>query len=103
MKIRGKINFALKYSKSNQILFVKILRCTQLLPMDNGKSSDPFVQMFVCLFYCSIFFIGFVLYKFLFFILRELTPSEKSNKNHKQRTSVKWKTLGEISFILHRI
>jgi hypothetical protein len=67
MKIRGKINFALKYSKSNQILFVKILRCTQLLPMDNGKSSDPFVQMFVCLlFYSSIFFIGFVKYLFYF-------------------------------------
>jgi hypothetical protein len=63
-------------------------------------------HLFRCLFAYSIaryFFIGFVLYKFLFFILRELTPSEKSNKNHKQRTSVKWKTLGEISFILHRI
>ena len=45
--IRGKINFALKYAKSNHTLFVKINRCAQLLPMDNGKSSDPFVQMFV--------------------------------------------------------
>lgn len=54
---RGKINFALKYSKQNSCLFVKINRCTQLLPMDNGKSSDPFVEVLV-LFY--LFKNGFV-------------------------------------------
>jgi hypothetical protein len=44
---RGKINFAIKYSKNTNCLFVKINRCTQLIPMDNGKTSDPFIEMFV--------------------------------------------------------
>lgn len=43
--LRGKINFSMKYSKSANCLFVKINRCRQLLPMDNGKSSDPFVEV----------------------------------------------------------
>jgi len=64
---RGKINFALKYSKKNSCLFVKINRCTQLLPMDNGISSDPFVE--VC-----------------------LSPYSKETKQ-KFKSSVKWKTL----------
>lgn len=44
-KMRGKINIGLKYCTSTKILFVKILRCAQLIPMDGGKSSDPFVEM----------------------------------------------------------
>lgn len=64
---RGKINFALKYSKQNNCLFVKINRCTQLLPMDNGKSSDPFVEI-------------------------SLLPSSKEGKS-KFKTTVKKKTL----------
>ena len=64
---RGKINFALKYSRKNNCLHVKINRCTQLLPMDNGKSSDPFIEI-------------------------SLSPYSKENKQ-KFRTSVKWKTL----------
>ena len=45
-KFRGKINFSLKYSKTSSCLYVKINKCRQLLPMDKGKSSDPFVEMF---------------------------------------------------------
>ena len=63
---RGKINLALKYSRKNNCLHVKINRCTQLLPMDNGKSSDPFVE--VCVF---IFFI-FLIFLFLFKIYTQI-------------------------------
>ncbi|RMZ93829.1 double C2-like domain-containing beta, partial [Brachionus plicatilis] len=64
---RGKINFAVKYSKKTSCLFVKVNRCTQLLPMDNGVSSDPFVEVV-------------------------LLPGSKENK-HKFRTCTKRKTL----------
>jgi hypothetical protein len=63
---RGKINFALKYSKNTNCLYVKINRCTQLLPMDNGVSSDPFIEISLC-------------------------PSSKETKKFKSTT--KWKTL----------
>lgn len=65
---RGKINFALKYKKSKNCLYVKINRCTQLLPMDNGVSSDPYVEISVL-------------------------PAPKDSKTHKQKTGVKKKTL----------
>jgi hypothetical protein len=55
-KFRGKINFSLKYSKTTNCLFVKINKCRQLLPMDNGKSSDPFVEMFAFDFFVAVFF-----------------------------------------------
>lgn len=64
---RGKINFAIKYSKNTNCLFVKINRCTQLIPMDNGKTSDPFVEI-------------------------SLVPFQKENKQ-KFKSTVKWKTL----------
>jgi Ca2+-dependent lipid-binding protein len=44
-KMRGKINIGLKYCTSTKTLFVKIIKCVQLIPMDGGKSSDPFVEM----------------------------------------------------------
>jgi len=64
---RGKINFAIKYSKNTNCLFVKINRCTQLIPMDNGKTSDPFVEI-------------------------SLVPFSKENKQ-KFKSTIKWKTL----------
>lgn len=68
-RVRGKINFALKFSRIENCLYVKINRCRQLLPMDNGKSSDPFVQI-------------------------SLLPLSKGNgSKQKFKTSVKWKTL----------
>lgn len=69
LSFRGKINFALKYCKTACCLYVKINRCRQLLPMDNGKTSDPFVE--ICLLPVS---------------------SQKENK-HRFKTTVKKRTL----------
>lgn len=78
--------------------------------MDNGKSSDPFVEVFVLfLIKFYLFFFSFLFYlkisKFyfpVFIFSRCISPSSKENKA-KFKTSVKWKTLDpeyqEVSFI----
>ena len=74
--------------------------------MDNGKSSDPFVEVFV-LILIKLFFFSFYLkiskfYFPVFIFSRCISPSSKENKA-KFKTSVKWKTLDpeyqEVSFI----
>lgn len=69
VSFRGKINFSIKYSRNACCLYVKINRCRQLLPMDNGKSSDPFVEIYL------------------------MPPSTKKETKSKFKTSVKKKTL----------
>ena len=79
--------------------------------MDNGKSSDPFVEVFVLfLIKFYLFFFSFLFYLKIsnfyfpdFIFSRCISPSSKEDKA-KFETSVKWKTLDpeyqEVSFIL---
>lgn len=69
VSFRGKINFSIKYSRNACCLSVKINRCRQLLPMDNGKSSDPFVEIYL------------------------MPPSTKKETKSRFKTTVKKKTL----------
>lgn len=76
-------------------MFVKINRCTQLLPMDNGKSSDPFVEMLVANKRMITELINYSTNSFIilfFWYLSSLLPSSKEGKS-KFKTTVKKKTL----------
>ena len=68
--------------------------------MDNGKSSDPFIEMFVFhiafvfSFGCIIAIFQVILSKQLFILLfSSLLPFPKEGKPQKHKSTVKWKTL----------
>ena len=65
---RGKILLSLLYSKTSGNFHVKVVRGSQLLPMDFGQTSDP---------YCKLL----------------LFPSQDLNTKYQFKTSVKKHTL----------
>lgn len=66
--LRGQILLSLCYSTKRRSLLVNIIRCTNLLPMDNNGFSDPFVKL-------------------------QLRPDPYHRKH---KTSIKWKELNPV-------
>ena len=43
---RGELQLSLKYEETRELLLVKVIRATNLDPMDlRGKSADPYVKV----------------------------------------------------------